>query len=149
MSKYKVRDVVNTTSEFGERTFAIVSIETIGYRAVALKDRKRYNITDDQISGRVGEISEDSPLLLEDEYDHFDGQAYCLQQAREFPAEAQKWQILAKLKGGDKITLVHRKTIFKDAEFVGINFKRPIHPIRAKIKGLAHDFRLSSLMTEI
>lgn len=144
--RFKVRDVVNTTEEFGARTFVLVAITETGYRAVAMKDKKRYNLTDEQIAIQVGRVDEDSPMLVEDEYDQTEGESYCLYQARQFPSEAKKWRILANLKPGDSISLVHRKTVFRDAEFVAINFKKPLYPIRAKIKGLVHDFHLEAML---
>ena len=145
---YQVRDLVNTTDDFGARTFALVSITETGYRAVAMKDKKRYNLTDEQIACKVGTISEDSPLLVEDEYDAQRGKEHCLHQAREFPAEAVKWRALANLKPGSTVCLVHRRTIFRDAVFLAVNFKKPLYPIRAKIKGLVHDFRLDAMLPE-
>ena len=145
--KFKVRDVVNTTEEFGARTFVIIAITETGYRAVAMKDRKRYNLTDEQIAVQVGRVDEDSPLLAEDdEYDTEEGERYCLYQARQFPSEAKKWRVLANLKPGDAICLVHRKVVFREAEFVAINFKKPLYPIRARIKGLVHDFHLEAML---
>lgn len=148
ISRYQVRDLVNTTDEFGARTFALVSITETGYRAVAIKDKKRYNLTDEQIACKIGTIPEDSPLLIEDEYDAQQGEGYCLRQAREFPAEAVKWRFLANLKPGSKVCLVHRRTIFRDAVFLAVNFTKPLYPIRAKIKGLACDFRLDAMLLE-
>jgi len=147
--KYLVRDLVNTTDEFGARTFALIAITETGYRAVAMKDKKRYNLTDQQIACKVGTISEDSSLLIEDEYDVQQGKEYCLRQAREFPAEAAKWRALANLKPGNTVCLVHRRTIFRDAVFLSVNFQKPLYPIRAKIKGLAHDFRLDAMIPEV
>lgn len=146
--KYQIRDLVNTTDEFGARTFALVSITDIGYRAVAIKNKKRYNLTDNQIACKIGTIPEDSLLLVEYEYDTQDGEKYCLQQAREFPMEVAKWIVLSKLKPGDKIQLVHRRIIFQNAEFLAVNFTKPLFPIRAKIKGLTHDFRLEAMILE-
>ena len=146
--KFQIRDVVNTTDEFGARTFVLISFTETGYRAVALKDRKRYNLTDDQIAVRVGRVDEESPLLVQDDYVASAGQTYCLQQAREFPNEAKRWRFLANLKPGDSLCLVHRKTIVRDAEFIGINSTKPLYPVRARIKGLAHDFRLDAMLLE-
>jgi hypothetical protein len=144
--KYKVRDLVETKNEFGARIFAVIEITEIGYRAVSIKDKKRYNLIDDQISCKTGILPEDSPLLLVDEYDIQKGKEYCLYQASEFPEEAEKWKALAELKPGDKMQLVHRRMIFKEAVFVAINFKKPLYPIRAKIKGFVHDFKLNSMI---
>jgi len=145
--KFQVRDLVITTDVFGARTFVLVSITETGYRAVAMKDKKRYNLTDEQIACRVGVISEDSPLLV-DEYYAEKGKDHCLQQAREFPAEAAKWRALANLKPDNTLRLVHRRKIFQDAVFIAVNCKKPLYPIRAKIKGLAHDFRLDAMILE-
>lgn len=144
--KFQIRDVVNTTDEFGGRTFVLVKITETGYRAVAMKGKKRYNITDAEIAVKVGQVAEDSPLLQEDEFDHEEGERFCLYQARQFPSEAAKWKVLANLKAGDAICVVHRKTVFRDAVFIGINLNKPLYPIRAKIKDLAHDFSLESLL---
>lgn len=144
--KYKVRDLVETKNDFGSRTFVVIEITEIGYRVVSIKDKKRYNLTDDQIAYKTGILPEDSPLLLVDEYDVQKGKEYCLYQSREFPEEAKKWKTLAELKPGDKMQLVHRRMIFKEAVFVAINFKKPIYPIRAEIKGFVHDFRLNSMI---
>lgn len=146
--RFKVRDVVNSTDEFGARTFVIIAITETGYRAVAMKDKKRYNLTDGQIAVQVGRVEEDSPLLVQDEYDQEEGEAYCQYQARQFPSEAKKWRVLANLKPGDAICLVHRKTVFREAEFVAINFKKPLYPIRARIKGLVHDFHLEAMLVD-
>ena len=143
---YQVRDLVNTKEEFGARTFALIAVTETGYRAVAMKDKKRYNLTDDQIDCKIDELPENSPLLVEEEYDVQKGQDYCLQQAREFRAEADKWRALANLKPNDTICLVHRKNIFRDAIFLGVNFNKPLYPIQAKIRGLAHNFRLSAMI---
>lgn len=148
IKNFQVRDLVNTTDEFGARTFALVSITEIGYRAIAMKDKKRYNLIDSQIACKVGVLPEDSPLLSQDEYDSQQGKEYCFQQAREFPAEAPKWQALANLNPGNKVCLVHRRTLFRDAEFLSVNFTKPLYPIRAKIKGLVHDFRLDAMILE-
>ena len=145
--KFKVRDIVKTTDEFGARTFVLIATTEVGYRAIATKDKKRYNLTDDQIAFCTGQVPEDSPFLLQDGYDPIAGSQYCLHQARLFPTEAEKWRILANLSPGVEISLIHRQMIFR-AEFVAINFTKPLYPIRAKIKGLAHDFRLEAMLSK-
>lgn len=146
--RFQVRDVVNTKDEFGARTFALIAITETGYRSVAMKSKKKYNLTDAQIDCKIGELSENDPLFFEEEYDVSKGQDYCLQQAREFILEADKWIALSKLKPNDTICLVHRKNIFQNAVFLGINFNKPLYPIQAKIKGLTHNFKLSSMILQ-
>jgi hypothetical protein len=143
---FQVRDLVVTKDEFGARTFAIISITENGYNAVAIKSKKRYKLVDEQIACKIGEISKDSVLLIEDKYDVLKGQQHCLHQAREFPSEAIKWRALAKLTTDETICLSHRRLIFKDAVFLGINFTKPLYPIRARIMGKVHDFKLSALI---
>jgi hypothetical protein len=146
--KFQLRDVVNTTEEYGARTFVVVDFTSEGYRVLSLKDRKRYNITEDQIGEKVGQVQEDAAILqdADDEpADPDDQERYCELQARNFPSEAAKWRYLSKRRHGDTIKVVHRKTIF-EAVFLRINQKKPLYPIRAKIKGLAHDFHLEALL---
>lgn len=145
--RFQVRDVVRTTEEYGHRQFVVVDINHQGYRAVSRKDKRRYNLTEDQIERKLGQVSEDDPILVPEEeaYDSEAGRRYCNLQARNFPSEAPKWHFLAGRNPGDKIRVVHRKTIF-EAEFLQINQKRPLYPIRARIKGLVHDFHLEALL---
>ena len=145
VNRFKVRDIVITTDEFGARTFILIAVTETGYRAIAKKDKKRYNLTDKQIAFCSGQVPEDSPFLLDDIYDPKEGRRYCLHQARLFPAEAKKWQILANISSGSEILITHQKTIFR-AAFVTINFNKPLYPIRAKIKGVTHDFKLESML---
>lgn len=143
---FKVRDLVKTKDEFGARTFALIGVTKNGYLAVAIKNKKRYNLVDEHIACKVGEISEDSIFLVAEKYDVLKGQQYCRQQAREFPAEASHWLALAKLTTNDTICLVHRHLIFSEAVFLEINFTKPLYPIRARIMGKIHDFKLSALI---
>ena len=148
IKKYQHRDLVNTTDEFGGRTFVISSVAEHGYCAIAIDNKKKYNLRDFQISSKIGVLPDNSDLLVEVEYDHETGRQYCIQQSREFPAESVKWLALANLKKNDKLCLVHRRNIFHDAVFVSINFKKPLYPIRAIIKGLTFDFRLDAMILE-
>lgn len=145
--KYQVRDLVVATSEFGGRTFLILELKENGYLALEMRNKKRYPLQDGQIAAKVGEVQFDSPVLLEhlDDHDKDAAETYCNLQARSFPEEKEKWMFLAKLKVGSVISLVHRKTIYP-AVFIRINLDKPLYPIRAKIKGLAHDFRLDSMV---
>lgn len=145
-NRFQVRDIVVTIDDFGARTFVIIEVTTVGYRAVAMKDKKRYNLSDNQIASKLGTVLESSPFLVLDEYQPIE--QYCLEQAREHPSEAVKWKALAKLKPGSSLALVHRKTVFKNAEFVAINFNKPLYPIRAKIKNMAYDFHLEAMILE-
>lgn len=145
--KYQVRDLVNATSEFGGRTFLILEAKENGYLALEMRSRKRYPLQDEQIECKVGEVQPGSPVLSEhlDDHDEDASEAYCNHQARSFPEDKEKWLFLATLKVGSQISLVHRKTIYP-AVFVRINLDKPLYPIRAKIKGLAHDFRLDAMV---
>lgn len=148
MLRFKVRDLVNTTDEYGGRTFCIVERFTSGYKAVALKDHKRYKITDKQIQCKVGEVPTDSPLLEYDAYDPEEGRAYCHRQGRKFVHEAPQWAFLASLNPGDDIVLVHRKQIVP-ATFVQINTNKPRFPIRARFDSRDHDFHLEALLLDL
>lgn len=147
--KYNIRDLVSATADFGGRVFLILETTEDGYLALETKNKKRYPLKDNQIATKIGEINQNDPLLLEhyDDHDANAAEVYCNLQARTFPEESKKWMFLATLKVRDKISLVHRKTIYT-AEFVRINLDKPLYPIRAKIKGLAHDFKLDSLILQ-
>jgi hypothetical protein len=145
---YKALDMVMTTQEFGSREFIIIEVIPQGYRAISTKTHQRYTINDQHIAQKVAEVTADHPLLQQTEYDVEEGRRYCSHQAREFPTEAAKWHYLASLKPGDFISLVHRKTLYSEAEFLSINFRKSVHPIRAKIKGLVYDFSLNSLVMQ-
>jgi hypothetical protein len=133
--------------DFGSRILVIVEITEKGYKAISTNNKKRYNLTDSQIQKKIGTISENSPFLLSDSFDDNEGSEFCLRQARKFPAESTKWFALSKLKNGDDICLVHRKTIYPHAQFLGINLKKPKYPIRAKIKNSSsYDFSLMSFI---
>lgn len=144
---YKVRDTVVATNEFGGRTFVILEVGEKNYLAMEMRSKKRYPLQDKQIAGKVGEIAANSPLLTEhlDEHDENTAEVYCNEQARTFPEDKEKWIFLATLPVGSRIPLVHRKTIYP-AIFVRINLDKPTYPIRAKIKGMTHDFRLDALI---
>jgi hypothetical protein len=151
MNNYKIGDVVKTTPKFGSRTFVIFALTPTGYRGIEStppykSGLKRYPLTIDQIEGCIAEVAYDNPLLVASKYDLFAGREYCLRQAVEFPTESRSWKFLANLKPGDLIRLAHRKKIFPEAEFIGINVTRPLYPIRAKIKGNDHDFRREALI---
>lgn len=145
--KYQVRDIVTTTSDFGGRTFVILEVGEKGYLALEMRTKKRYPLQDAHIALKVGEADHNSPLLMEhlDEHDSDAAEIYCNEQARSFPDDKQKWLFLAKLPVGSRIQLVHRKMIYP-AVFVRVNLDKPTYPIRAKIKELAHDFRLDALI---
>lgn len=135
--KFQINDIVETTEEFGNRRFTILGITDVGYKAVA-RNSKIYNLEDSQISKKVG-------TSKKEQEDTFDIKTYCLMQSKEFPQESEAWLFLSKLTPGQIFGVVHRKYLF-DAEFVGINFKKPLYPIRAKIKGKMYDFKLTSVL---
>jgi len=145
--KYQVRDLVNVTQEFGCRTFLILEIREDGYLALEMRNKKRYPLLDDQIEVKVGEVEENAPILYmhTDKHDSSAAESYCNEQARGSKTESARWLFLAKLKPGTTLRLIHRKFIHQ-AVFVRLNLDRPQYPIRAKIKGLAHDFRLDALV---
>lgn len=145
MKKYKVRDVVETTDEYGNRIFAIIGVDKDGYSAVHLKTGKRYNLTDDQIKRQTDRLPLDSPFLQIDPYDVEDGKTYCRSQRVRFPADAKKWNYLGSIIPGNEIKVIHRNFIHR-AEFVRINMNKPRYPIRAKIEGYTYDFTLQSLV---
>jgi len=144
--KYQVRDLVNVTIDFGGRTFLILEVNENSYFALEMRSKKRYPLLEGQIEKKVGEVQPGNPLLSEhlDQHDEDAAEVYCNLQARTFPEDKEKWLFLAKLKAESSISLVHRKTIYP-ATFVRINIDKPLYPIRAKIKGLTYDFRLSAL----
>jgi hypothetical protein len=144
---YQYRDVVVTTAEFGSREFLIIDVTKDGYFGMEMKTRKRYPLKPDQIALKLGYVEEGDPILLlcQDVYDRDAAEAYCHMQARSFPKEAEKWKSLTKIKPGDILYVVHRKTKYA-AVFIRVNLDKPLFPIRAKIKGLTHDFRLDSFL---
>lgn len=145
---YQLHDMIITTPEYGNRMFVIKEITKEGYKVISIKDKKRYTLSEKQISHKVGTVKENSPILFEDYFDEEQGRDYCLKQAQLYPEEAKKWMALSKLQNGRDIKILHRKTLFPRAEFIGINITKPLYPIRAKIKDLAHDFRLDSFLLD-
>lgn len=147
MTFYKA-DVVKTKPEFGNRVFVIIESSDSKYLCICVNSKKRYNIEKSQIQEKIGEVPIDSPILILDNFDLEEGRDFCLRQIRKNEINSKKWKFLANSKPGDNLILVHRKVIYPQAEFVGINVDR-IYAIRARIKGLAHDFRIESLLLEI
>lgn len=144
-SIYKLRDVVVTTHEYGKRKLVITEIVGNLYRATCVSTKKNYMVADEQIENVIDEVTND--FLSTTELINSESiKSFCLDQARLFPDEASKWNFLSTLNCGDSICLVHRNIRFEGAVFCGINPRKPIYPVRAKIKGRLHDFRLTALL---
>lgn len=140
---YKINDVVLTTQEYGSRKLVIIEILSHGYKAMSLGVKKFYTINDSHIENKVDEFN------IESQKANFNPELmrrFCEKQARLFPLEADKWLFLSTLIPGDSICLIHRDAKFESAEFCSINTQKQIYPIRAKIKGMLHDFRLRALI---
>lgn len=143
--KYDLHDIVCVTPEFGSRTFIIYELVQNGYLAIDVKTKKRYPINDSQISFKIDKSNSDNPLLSLDHFNEDDARCFCQNMRLANPNQAEKWGILENLIPGAPLKLIHRKAIYSGT-FVKINFDKPAYPIRAKIKGLVHDFRLDSLV---
>lgn len=142
---YSYRDIVNTKAEYGGYEYIILEpLEGEGYRTVALHNRKRYTLTEEQINACIGQADATHPLLQPEDYDQDAGYEYAFQQAEKDPDEQDRWLFLAELRPGQQIKVIHRRTIYL-AEFVQINIGKPRYVFRAKILGKTHDLTLNAL----
>lgn len=146
--KYAPQDIVSVKPEFGNRTFLILEVRERDYYAMEMKSKKRYPLLEDQIAVKTGQVESGTPAMTDylDEHDPVASEVFCNEQAKGAKIdEVARWLTLAKLKPGDKLKLVHRKLVFP-AIFIKVNTDKPVFPLRAKIKGLTHDFRLDSMI---
>jgi hypothetical protein len=139
---YQIKDVVETTAEYGGRQFVILNIENNRYYSISTKDKKRYWLDEDQIRCKIGVDTQGNDPSA----DPIEGSEFAQHRARaaKDPAEKERWEYLALLKPGDKIDVTHQMLIYT-AEFIQINVTKPKKVFRATMLGRAHDFNLMSL----
>lgn len=145
-AKYKIRDIVVTTYEYGNKELIITDIVGDFYKVRSVGNKKNYTISEYQIEKVIGESTVDDSLCKSEMLNTERMRVFCAEQARLYPQESSKWKFLANLNEGDSICLVHRNFRFENAIFCGINPTKPIYPIRAKIKDRLHDFKLASMI---
>jgi len=136
---YNLKDIVQTTPEYGSRKLTIVAVDEGFYWAK--EGKKKYKITDEQIAHKI-----DVCLSIEEEVPSLQKQRdFCISCSKRYPQEKQKWEFLSKCMPGDEIKLIHRNYI-RTVIFVQINLEKPLRPIRATLEGRTHDFSLVSLV---
>lgn len=141
--KYETLDVVNTTPEYGNRTFAIVEVRGNKYYAVALKGQKHYLLEEFQIKERVGRVGDDSPLMTI--YDEQEGQKHAEVMAEKVEGEAKdRWEVLACMNPGDKLDVIFNGFIH-EAIFIQINLNKPRMVFRARVLDRAYDLPLEAV----
>lgn len=143
---YKVKDIVRTVLEYGDRLFAIVGIDNGKYYTVAMSTKKRYWLEESQIRCKEWTLPDDSPLLLlDDAYDPSAGSYFAQQKAIITEGDVQRrWQLLASLIPGQTVDVVVRKVIHR-AIFVQINATKSVKVFRARVQDRAMDLSLSTL----
>lgn len=137
--KYQKNDIVQTKDSFGANEFVVLEVGQGWY--LCKKNNKKYKIREDQIADKVGETL---PVVKK----QIDQEDFCVEQGKKFPQEKDKWEFLACCEPGQKLKLIHRNYLC-DAEFIAVNFSKPIRPIRAKMLGKVYDFAFNSLDLDV